>query len=43
MYKGVDQWNELFQEYRERKARAKDPNRFKNNRGGALLKARINS
>ena len=38
MFCGVDQWTELFQKYREMKAQEKDPNRFKNNRGGALLK-----
>ena len=38
MFKGVDQWTELFKKYREMKNREKDPNRFKNNRGGALLK-----
>lgn len=38
MFKGVDQWNELFQKYRVMDAEDKDPNRFKNNRGGALLK-----
>jgi Ase1/PRC1/MAP65 family protein len=38
MFKGVDQWNELFGKYRVMDAEDKDPNRFKNNRGGALLK-----
>lgn len=38
MFKGVDQWNGLFETYRVMDAEDKDPNRFKNNRGGALLK-----
>ena len=38
MFKGVDQWNVLFEKYRVMDAEDKDPNRFKNNRGGALLK-----
>ena len=38
MFDGVDQWTELFKKYRQMKDREKDPNRFKNNRGGALLK-----
>jgi len=38
MFKGVDQWNGFFETYRVMDAEDKDPNRFKNNRGGALLK-----
>ena len=38
MYKGIDQWTEMFAKYRKMKELEKDPNRFRNNRGGALLK-----
>lgn len=38
MFDGVDQWTALFERYRDLKNREKDPNRFKNNRNGALLK-----
>ena len=38
MYKGIDQWTEMFAKYRKMKELEKDPDRFKNNRGGKLLK-----
>ena len=36
MFKGVGQWNKMFERYCELKEKESDPNRYKNNRGNKL-------